>query len=60
MGSTCAGGSRGYRRWMKLIRSAAALGVAKKLYDEARKPKNQAKIKSAVDRARSRKKPRRP
>jgi hypothetical protein len=45
---------------MKLIRSAAALGVAKKLYDEARKPKNQAKIKSAVDRARSRKKPRRP
>jgi hypothetical protein len=47
----------GYRWRMKLLRSAAALGIAKKLYDEARKPHNQAKIKSAVDRARSRRKP---
>ena len=44
----------GYGQTMKLIRSAAALSIAKKVYDEARKPKNQAKIKSAVDRARSR------
>jgi hypothetical protein len=47
----------GYRWRMKLLRSAAALGIAKKVYDEARKPHNQAKIKSAVDRARSRRKP---
>jgi hypothetical protein len=42
---------------MKLIPSAAAIAIAKKLYDEARKPHNQAKIKSAVDRARSKRKP---
>ncbi|WP_204163734.1 hypothetical protein [Nocardioides solisilvae] len=34
---------------MKLLRTAALAGVAKKVYDEARKPHNQAKIKSAVD-----------
>jgi hypothetical protein len=39
---------------MKLIRGAAALTIAKKVYDEARKPQNQARIKSAVERARSR------
>jgi hypothetical protein len=49
----------GYRAGMKLMRSAAAIGIAKKVYDEARKPQNQAKIRSAVDRMRSRKKPRR-
>jgi hypothetical protein len=43
---------------VKLIRTAAAIGIAKKVYDEARKPENQARIKSAVDRARSRGKPR--
>jgi hypothetical protein len=42
---------------MKIMRGVAALGVAKKVYDEARKPHNQAKIRSAVDRARSRRKP---
>jgi hypothetical protein len=42
---------------MKLIRSAAAIAIAKKVYDEARKPHNQAKIKSVVDRARSKRKP---
>jgi len=42
---------------MKLIRTAAAVGIAKKVYDEARKPHNQAKIRSVVDRARSRRKP---
>ena len=39
---------------MKLLRSAAAIGIAKKVYTEARKPQNQARIKSAVDKARSR------
>ena len=38
---------------MKLIRATAALGIAKRVYDEARKPKNQERIKSAVSRARS-------
>lgn len=36
------------------MRSAALLGVAKKVYDEARKPHNQAKIKSAVDQVKAR------
>ncbi len=39
---------------MKLIRGAAAIGIAKKVYDEARKPHNQAKIKSAVDQVKAR------
>ena len=39
------------------MRGVAALGVAKKVYDEARKPENQARIKSAVEKARSRRKP---
>ncbi|WP_264674255.1 hypothetical protein [Nocardioides lijunqiniae] len=39
---------------MKLLRGAAAVGIAKKVYDEARKPHNQAKIKSAVEKARAR------
>ena len=42
---------------MKIMRGVAALGVAKKIYDEARKPHNQAKIRSAADRVRSRRKP---
>ena len=33
---------------MKLLRSAAAIGVAKKLYDESRKPENQRRIQDAV------------
>jgi hypothetical protein len=44
---------------MKMLRSAAAIGIARKVYTEARKPENQARIKSAVDKARTRgKKPR--
>ena len=39
---------------MRIMRGVAAIGIAKKVYDEARKPQNQARIKSAVDRARSR------
>jgi hypothetical protein len=33
---------------MKIMRTAAYIGIAKKLYDEARKPENQRRIKSAV------------
>ena len=39
---------------MKILRSAALLGVAKKVYDESRKPENQAKIKAAMERAKDR------
>lgn len=39
---------------MKLIRGFAYAGIAKKIYTEARKPENQARIKSAVEKARSR------
>jgi hypothetical protein len=34
---------------MKLMRTAALAGLAKKAYDEARKPENQARIRSAVE-----------
>ncbi|QIK75302.1 hypothetical protein [Nocardioides piscis] len=44
---------------MKLLRSAAAIGVAKKLYDEAQKPENQRRIREAVDKAKT-KRARRP
>lgn len=33
---------------MGIMKKAGAFAVAKKVYDEARKPHNQAKIKSAV------------
>ena len=33
---------------MKLMRSAAAVGIARRIYAEARKPENQRKIKKAV------------
>jgi hypothetical protein len=36
---------------MGLISNLAKLGVAKKVYDELKKPENQAKIKSAVSSA---------
>lgn len=39
---------------MKLFRTAAVAGVAKKLYDESRKPENQARIKAAVEKAKAR------
>ncbi|WP_162529628.1 hypothetical protein [Nocardioides caldifontis] len=40
---------------MKLLRTAAAAGIAKKLYDEARKPANQAKIQKAIESYKARK-----
>jgi hypothetical protein len=36
---------------MKLIRSAIVAGIAKKVFDEARKPHNQAKIKQFISQA---------
>jgi hypothetical protein len=39
---------------MKIMRTAAYIGVAKKLYDEARKPENQRRIKHAVAAVRER------
>lgn len=38
---------------MKLLRTAAVIGVAKKLYDESRKPENQRKIQEAVDKVKA-------
>jgi hypothetical protein len=39
---------------MKLSRGIVAVGIAKKVYTEARKPENQARIKAAVEKARAR------
>ncbi len=35
------------------MRKAAVIGIAKKVYDEARKPHNQKKIKDAVEQFRA-------
>ncbi len=43
-----------HRRGMKLGRAAVAVGVARKVYTEARKPENQARIRAAVDKVRNR------
>ncbi len=45
---------------MRLLRSAAAIGVAKKLYTEAQKPENQRRIREAVDKVKARRGQRRP
>ncbi|MCK5890489.1 hypothetical protein [Aeromicrobium sp.] len=39
---------------MGLFKRAGALGVAKLVYDQARKPENQARIKRAVDNVKAR------
>jgi hypothetical protein len=44
----------GYIAVMKILRTAAAIGIAKKVYDEARKPENQRRIKEAAASFRSR------
>lgn len=46
--------SDGYRPGVKILRAAAAAGIVKKLAAEARKPENQARIKSGADALRSR------
>ena len=43
-----------YRGDMKLMRMAVLAGVAKKVFDESRKPENQARIRSAVDQVKAR------
>jgi hypothetical protein len=45
---------RGYGRGMKLLRSAAVIGLARKAYTEAQKPQNQARIKEAVAKVQAR------
>lgn len=40
----------GYKRVMRMIRTAVVLGAAKKAYDVASKPENQKRIKDAVAR----------
>ena len=44
---------------MKLMRSAAAIAVAKKLYNEAQKPENQRRIREAVDKVKTKREQRR-
>ena len=39
---------------MGMAKKIAALGIAKKVYDEARKPHNQAKIKQALQKVQER------
>ncbi|GIM64319.1 hypothetical protein [uncultured Nocardioides sp.] len=39
---------------MGMAKKMAAFGIAKKVYDEARKPHNQAKIKQAVQKMQER------
>lgn len=41
---------------MGMGKKLAALGIAKKVYDEARKPHNQAKIRAAVAKVQERRK----
>ncbi len=43
----------GYGSGMGLLRKAAVIGIAKKVYDEARKPHNQKKIKDAMEQFKS-------
>jgi hypothetical protein len=45
---------------MGILRSAAMLGIAKSVYDQAKKPENQAKIRQAVDKAKQHRAARRP
>ena len=44
---------------MRIMRTAALIGIAKKLYDEGRKPENQARIKAAVAKVQQRRQARR-
>ena len=38
---------------MRLMRGAVAIGIARRIYTEARKPENQRRIKQAVDQYRN-------
>ena len=50
----------GYGCTMPLIRNVAILGIAKKVYDESRKPENQKKINDAMAKMRARRAAKRP
>lgn len=52
--------STGYTWAMSILRKVAAIGIAKKVYDEARKPHNQAKIKAGVAKVQESRAKRRP
>jgi hypothetical protein len=39
---------------MKLGRAAVAAGVAKKIYDESKKPQNRARVRAAVEKVKAR------
>ena len=39
---------------MRLLRSATAIGIAKVIYNQARKPENQARLRSVLAQAKSR------
>lgn len=43
-----------------MMRKAGALGVAKMVYDQARKPQNQARIRDAMAKLKARRNPPRP
>jgi hypothetical protein len=43
-----------YRSRMKIARTVAAAGIAKKLYDESKKPENRARMRAAVEKVKSR------
>lgn len=45
---------------MKILRTVAALGIAKKVVEEARKPENQARIKAGAEKLKERTRGRRP
>jgi hypothetical protein len=45
---------------MRLMRSAVAFGIARRLYTEARKPENQRRIQQAVEQYRAKRAGRRP
>jgi hypothetical protein len=38
---------------MRLVRSAAVMGIAKVIYEQARKPENQARLRSAIAQVRA-------
>lgn len=42
-----------YTCGMKLLKSAAVIGLAKKAYTEAQKPENQRRIREAVDKVKA-------
>jgi hypothetical protein len=45
---------------MKLLRTAALVGIGRTIYTQAKKPENQAKIREAVEKAKKSRQARRP